>query len=364
MKNNFKVLLLTILLAGCSNNISSSTNNSSKLSNTTPISHPSSTTSVESNVQSTNDDSSTSASNSTASNSSTTQLSTSTTSSSTAIPSTSSSISTQVSTSTSSVIKLTSDPYENVSKNNFYANYTEAISYEDAMYRTEHGLISGSIDYISNVPQKNTIYSGEDFLKFNNYTYTYDNNNKPISYKINTKEGTYKTIYYNAGYVVLEEVAAYIFAFGEVPPNSNYDKGSSGKKESIATWGKYGRVNIGNYSNDVIRYPNEPELPTHDSNGKAYQYIETDIGLSDYNNGSKISRGALRIVFTYKYKDGTKVTDINERYVFYTYNHYGDFEEYLNYYGGWGDRFGADTSTTSTPTPYIEALIVDKNTLK
>lgn len=358
MKNNFKVLLLTILLAGCSNNISSSTNNSTQLSNTISISHSSSTISVESNTQNSID------LNSSTSNSSTTQASTSTTSSSSAIPSTSSSTTTQVSTSTSSVIKLTSDPYENVSKNDFYANYTEAISYEDAMYRTEHGLISGSIDYISNVPQKNTIYSGDDFVKFNNYTYTYDSENNPISYKINTKDGTYKTIYYNAGYVVLEEVAAYIFAFGEVPPNSNYDKGSSGKKASIAKWGEYGRVNIGNYSNDVIKYPNEPELPTHDSNGKAYQYIETDIGLSDYNNGSKISRGSLRIVFTYKYKDGTRVTDINERYVFYTYNHYGDFEEYLNYYGGWGDRFGADTSTTSTPTPYIEALIVDKNTLK
>ena len=32
------------------------------------------------------------------------------------------------------------DPYENVSKNAFYSNYTTASSYEDAYYRTENGL--------------------------------------------------------------------------------------------------------------------------------------------------------------------------------------------------------------------------------
>ena len=40
-----------------------------------------------------------------------------------------------------------------------------------------------------------------------------------------------------------------------------------------------------------------------------------------------------------------------------------DFEEYLNYYGGWGDIFGYETGNKVSPTPYIEAVIVDKNTL-
>lgn len=254
------------------------------------------------------------------------------------------------------------DPYENMTKEQFYSNYQETTSYEDAMLRTEHGLISGSIDYISEVPQKETLYSGENFIKFNNYSYGYNTNNEIISYNINTKDGIYKTIYYNAGYVVLEEVAAYILAFGEVPPNNNYHK-NKGKDESIAKWGEYGRVNVGDYSNNIIKYPEEPELPTHDSNGKAYQYIETDLGLDEYNNGYSITRGTYRIVFTGEYQDGTKVTDINERHVFYTYNHYYDFEEYLNYYGGWGDRFGYETGNNVNPTSYIEAIIVDKNTL-
>jgi hypothetical protein len=46
--------------------------------------------------------------------------------------------------------------------------------------------------------------------------------------------------------------------------------------------------------------------------------------------------------------------------VFYTYNHYNDFQEYLNYYGGWGEMFGNVTGggTLSSkydcnPTPYV-----------
>lgn len=272
----------------------------------------------------------------------------------------SSSISSQIN---DSIATPTSDPYIGVSYSEFYSNYKEATSYEDAMYRTEHGFLSGSIDNLNSIPLSNTVYSDGIHVKFNNHSYGYNEDNEIISYNINTIDGTYKTIYYNAAYIALEEVAAYIYAFGEVPPNSNYTSKSSGKQQSIAEWGEYGRVNIGDYSNDVNRYPNEPELPKYDSKNKAYQYIETDIGLKSYNNGSKITRGTLRIVFTGEYKDGSKVEDVNERYVFYTYNHYEDFQEYLNYYGGWSDRFGYETGNSISPTPYEKALIVDKNTL-
>ena len=42
--------------------------------------------------------------------------------------------------------ELTTDPYENVDKAEFYANYTEATSYKDSYYRSLHGLMSGSIE--------------------------------------------------------------------------------------------------------------------------------------------------------------------------------------------------------------------------
>ena len=57
------------------------------------------------------------------------------------------------------------------------------------------------------------------------------------------------------------------------------------------------------------------------------------------------------------------VKSINERHVFYTYNHYNDFQEYLNYEGGWGEMFGNITGggTISSkydynPTPYVQVV--------
>lgn len=258
---------------------------------------------------------------------------------------------------------LENDPYIGLTHSAFYSNYTEATSYEDALLRTEYGFISGSIDFSNGLKDSNTIFSGDDFIKFGNYTYGINEFKEIISYEMNLPDGSQKTIYKGAGYVTLEEVAAYILAFGEVPANSNYNKNKNGQSQSISKWWKYGRVNVGNYSNDVSRYPNEPELPTKDSNGKAYKYTETDIGLDDYNSGTRINRGAYRICFTSSYSDGTPIEDVRERYVFFTENHYYDFEEYLNYYGGWGDKFGYYTGNQVSPTPYIKAVIIDKNTL-
>ena len=83
----------------------------------------------------------------------------------------------------------------------------------------------------------------------------------------------------------------------------------------------------------------------------------------DYNNGYSIERGAARIVYSNSYTSGGKITDLDDRYVFYTYNHYNDFQEYLNYLGGWGEMFGNITGggTLSSkshynPTPYVETV--------
>lgn len=339
MKNNKLILLALIVLTGCVSNTSSNiSTNTSSSSKETSSKEPSS-----------------SSSNIVESSSFSSSIS-STTSSSTYVYEPIKYINIEAK-------PIEEDPYKDLTHDTFYANYTEAISYEDAKLRTEYGFISGSIDFSNGLKESNTIYSGEDFVKFGNYTYGVNKSNQVISYEMNFADGSQKTIYKGAGYVTLEEVAAYILAFGEVPANSNYNKNKTGQSQSIAKWGKYGRVNIGAYSNDVSKYPNEPELPTKDSNGKLYQYTETDIGLNDYNNGSKITRGAYRVCFTSSYQDGTEITDVRERHVFFTGNHYYDFEEYLNYYGGWGDIFGYETGNKVSPTPYIEAVIVDKNTL-
>ena len=61
--------------------------------------------------------------------------------------------------------------------------------------------------------------------------------------------------------------------------------------------------------------------------------------------------------------NGNGTFEPNELYVFYTHNHYNDFREYLNYYGGWGEMFGNITGggTISSkydynPTDYVEVV--------
>ena len=93
--------------------------------------------------------------------------------------------------------------------------------------------------------------------------------------------------------------------------------------------------------------------------------------IEDYNDGYSITRGAARIVYSCKDKNGNKIIDLDERYVFYTYNHYNDFQEYLNYEGGWGEMFGNVTGggTLSSkysynPTPYVQVVHASLKTAK
>lgn len=268
---------------------------------------------------------------------------------------------------------ITSDPYVNVSESSFYANYTEASCYMDAYYRTKHNLMSGSIEDEDRyyLPKENQL--GNYIVSDMNYTV-----NKTGDYEaftINYTNGEKMDIYYGGAYVSLNEVCAYIYAFGEVPPNSNYASSKSGKKSSVADWGEYGRCNIGKYSNDTSKYKYEPELPTKSSlTNKAYTYTETDFGStggfyvngtkqSEYNNGSSITRGTCRIVFT------NNATSAADRHVFYTYNHYNDFQEYLNYYDGFGIRFGNESNggkynSGSNPSPYVAATNITLEELK
>ena len=260
----------------------------------------------------------------------------------------------------------TTDPYTNVNKNAFYANYTPAKNYKDAEYRTKHFLMSGSIasqdqrPTIAGVQPKN----GTQLLR-NSAMYYADGGN--TYFVLDANGDVANKIYKGGAYVTLEEVAAYVFAFGTVP--ANYVSGKNVKPTS-SDWGKYLRLNHSKFSGDTSDYPYEPELPNISGCGGSYQYYEIDIGTTGtdcdpqyyatvYNNGSNITRGAARIVYA-RYEYGKQLTGT---YVFYTYNHYNDFQEYLNYEGGWGKMFGNITGGGSlssknpsycNPTPYVE----------
>lgn len=266
--------------------------------------------------------------------------------------------------------KPATDPYANVSKTEFYKNYTPATSYWDAYYRTLHNLMSGSIEDQDQEPTISDYQPMENGLFVRNTSALYSSDGN-IYYVIDANGNIVNKIYKGAAYVTLEEVAAYVFAFGDVP--ANYDDYKYTKPTS-SPWGKYLRVNNTYFSGNTSKYPYEPVLPDISGCGGSLDYYEIDIGTTGtdcdpsytpaiYNNGSKIERGAARIVYTRYDKNGNQIIDLDEKYLFYTYNHYNDFQEYLNYEGGWGEMFGNITGggTISSkydynPTPYVKVV--------
>ncbi len=267
----------------------------------------------------------------------------------------------------------TSDPYVGMTKDEFYQNYTKATSYKDALYRSAHGFMSGSIELQD---QKPTLadYQPKCERRYYRNTSALYSEDKNTYYIVNSYGEIVNTIYKGGGYVSLEEVAAYVYAFGEIPANYLAKKSAS---PASSIWGEYLRLNHSEFTGDTVQYPYEPELPNISGCGGTFCYYEIDIGTTGndcdpkyksaiYNNGTKITRGASRIVYTYSDLNRNKIIDPNEKFVFYTYNHYNDFQEYLNYEGGWGEMFGNITGggkisskTDYNPTPYIPTLRAD-----
>lgn len=253
------------------------------------------------------------------------------------------------------------DPYTNVSKATFYEDYQPAQTYEEAIYRSKHNLMSGSIAKQDQAPTLAANQPKQDG-KYVRNTHAYYSNDKNTYYVVDENGKIVNQVFKGGAYVSLEEVAAYIFAFNEIPANHTTKKSGS---PSTDPWGQYLRLNHSKFSGDTSRYPYEPVLPNISGCGGNLQYYELDIGTTgtdcdpsydavEYNTGSKITRGAARIVYSNSTTSGQALTDINEKYLFYTYNHYNDFQEYLNYQGGWGEMFGNITGggTISSKTDY------------
>lgn len=258
-----------------------------------------------------------------------------------------------------------SDPYVGMTAEEFYSNYTPATSYEDAQYRTKHGFLSGNLQvpdqYFTRAENQPT--AGDQYIQNTQQLYT-DNGN---TYIVTDSQGNeVMRIYKGGAYITLEEIAAYMFAFGgdEHLP-ANYTSKKNGKPVN-SIWGKYLRLNHSWYKNDPSKYPYEPKLP---ENGSGFRYFEMDIGTTgtstpgylprEYNNGKTITRGAARLVYSKKDVNGNGTYESDEIFIFYTHNHYNDFTQYLNYYGGWGETFGNitgggvfDSKTECNPTPY------------
>ena len=260
--------------------------------------------------------------------------------------------------------------YKNMSAEKFYADYKPAKSFKDAYWRSFYGFMSGSLT-VSNqaptMPQNRPMQDGK-YIR-NSVTSFIDDN---VYVLVDVAGNEVMKIYRGGAYITLEEVAAYVYAFGDVPANYVKDKDLS-PYDSI--WGEYLRLNHTKFSGNTSKYPYEPVLPDISGCGGDLTYYEIDIGTTGtdcdpaytariYNNGSSIVRGAARIVYARYDANRNNITDPNERYLFYTYNHYNDFQEYLNYYGGWGEMFGNITGggTISSkydynPTPYVKTVL-------
>ncbi len=274
---------------------------------------------------------------------------------------------------TPDVPDFTNDPYVNVSASEFYADYSPAVCYMDAYWRSRHNFMSGTIDEQDQAPTISKYQPKQGNLYVRNTTCLFaDNGNTYIVLDAYGNEAF--RVYRGGAYIMLEEVAAYVFAFGTVPANHSTSKNTE-PTESV--WGIYLRVNNTKFSGDTDKYPYEPVLPNISGCGGSFQYYEMDIGTTGtdcdpkydavvYNDGYTITRGAARIVYAQYDRNGNRTLEPNERYLFYTYNHYNDFQEYLNYEGGWGEMFGNITGggTISSkydynPTPYVSTARAD-----
>lgn len=273
------------------------------------------------------------------------------------------------------------NPYLDIDKNEFYNNYKRATSLLDSQYRSECYLMSGDITPQDQEPEIASNQPKQGNMLIHNTTRNFSNNGNVYTvYNVNGEKEF--DIYYGGAYTSLEEVAAYIYAWGEVPVNYDPDKDA---EPYNSNWGEYLRVNNTDFSGDTDKYPYEPVLPRIYGCDGDLVYYEIDIGTTGtdcdpdfpdriYNDGYTITRGAARIVYSRYYADDTPstmldnepITNLDDRYVFYTYNHYNDFQEYLNYYNGWGEMFGNITGggTISSkvdynPTPYVETYRKD-----
>ncbi len=267
----------------------------------------------------------------------------------------------------------TSDPYEGMTQEKFYANYTPATSAQDAAYRSKHGFLSGSLEVPGQYVTEAAYRPALDGKYLHNTDAYYSDDGETYTV-VDAYGNAVLRIYKAGGYITLEEVAAYMYAFGGADGSlpANYVSKKSAKPAS-SIWGKYLRVNHSYFKGDTNRYPYEPKLPDISGCGGDLQYYEMDIGTTGtitpgynspaYNNGTSIVRGAARLVYARHDKNGNGIYEIGEIYVFYTHNHYNDFRQYLNYYGGWGQMFGNvtgggtfDSKTDYDPTPYVPVV--------
>ena len=145
--------------------------------------------------------------------------------------------------------------------------YRPAGSYEEALDRTQNGKLSGYPyvpDQAPNISEYRPMEDGK-YIK-NTDPYYIDENTYVV---VDAYGREVFRIYRGGAYITLEEVAAYVWAFGDIPANH-----SASKKTSPASsiWGEYLRVNHTQFSGNTSKYPYEPVLPRISGCGGDFTY--------------------------------------------------------------------------------------------
>ena len=146
--------------------------------------------------------------------------------------------------------------YKDMTREEFYANYTPAENAEDAYYRSKYGIMSGTLRVPDEAPRVVQNRPMEDGKYIRNSEATFIGEDVYVLVDVNGEP--VMEIYRGGGYITLEEVAAYVYAFGDVPANYSSNKKAS---PSASIWKEYLRVNNTKFTGDTRKYPYEPELP-------------------------------------------------------------------------------------------------------
>jgi len=127
-----------------------------------------------------------------------------------------------------------------------------------------------------------------------------------------------------------QDVCLYYEAFRQFPPNYKTSR------DDAVAYGLNGRY-VSIYSKASYHSDNDytKKLGTFNDGSMGF-YYELDIDLDGtYNNGTRLSRGAARVVIVAAGLTGYG----SEPVCFYTYDHYADFVEFYNFYQGWSPLF-------------------------
>ena len=150
------------------------------------------------------------------------------------------------------------DPYANMTASEFYANYTPASSNEDAYYRSQHGFMSGELTTPDQAPTLAPSQPKSNGAFVRNSTMLFDESGKEYTV-VDCYGNEAFTVYRNGAYITLEEVAAFVYAFGTYPANYTTSKDTD---PDNSIWGEYLRLNHTSFSGSTTKYPS-PRLSNY-----------------------------------------------------------------------------------------------------